>query len=165
MSDVAETARGALRALDPDLPIVAARAAVQLDAAIAIATGNARPTELRTDAIDQLAGMMTNITSSIAGPAAKSLVDPLTMNLVSRAYSDSSHASLSSFNDLQEAAQTLSKMFEKVSGGKERGAELLKMLETLRDFCIKLSEYAASKRQLAYGNRPTVSYWRLKLAS
>src|SRR5687767_13803532 len=118
MSDVADTAREPLRAFDPDLPIVAARAAVQLDAAIAAATGNNKAAELRTDTIDQLAGMMTNITSSFEGPqaAAKFLVDPITVNLVSRAYSEASHANLSSLKDLQEAAQTLSKMFQKASG-------------------------------------------------
>ena len=165
MSDVAKAAGVGLRALDPDLPIVAARAAVQLDAAIAAANGKLKTAELRTDAIGQLAEMITSVNLAISPQAAaKSLADPLTVSLVSRAYSDASHANLRSLEDLQEAAKTLSRMFEKVSAQKQ-GGDLLQALATLRDFCIKLSEYAASKRQMAYGNRPKVSYWRLSLAS
>src|SRR6266568_4951981 len=82
-----------LRALDPDLPIIAARAAMQLG-------------QLRTDAIKQLATMISNLNGNAAG-GLKCLVDPLTANLLSKAYSDASRAQLNSLQELEGAMKKL----------------------------------------------------------
>lgn len=153
-----------LRALDPDLPILAARAAMQLDSAISVVrSGKFR--SLRTDAIDQLAKLLSNMSSAIAGEsgdlASRSLMDPLTANIVSRAYSDASKANLTSLGQLKSAAEKLSEMLKKASS-QQQGNDPVAALVLLRDFCVNLSEYAASKRQLAYGERPTNAHWRLR---
>lgn len=157
--------RTGLRALDPDLPIVAARAAMQLDSVIATARHGKAIEGARTDAIEQLSSMMSNISTAIAGEsgdlASRSLVDPLTATMVSRAYKDASHKDLKSLNDLSAAADKLSEMFRKASSSENQGQDPYEALVLLRDFCVKLSEYAASKRQLAYGDRPMPTYWRL----
>jgi hypothetical protein len=154
-----------LRALDPDLPIVAARAAMQLDTVISAIKSKSPAGGIRSDAIDQLAKMISTLSTSIvtdeAGErATRSLMDPLTATIVSRAYAEASQANLNSLADLRAAADELSAMFKQASGKPEGGKDPLVALTLLRDFCVKLSEYAASKRQLAYGERPTLSSYR-----
>ena len=152
-----------LRALDPELPVLAARAAMQLDLALGAFRQGTPTGSLRTDAINQLATMMSNVSTAMAGgAAARGLVDPLTANIVSRAYSDVSDEKLKSWQDLEAAASKISKLFQRVGITQEQGNDPLENLKLLRDFCVKLSEYAASKRQLAYGERPVPTYWRLK---
>jgi len=168
MSEVAEsrTTRSTkveLRALDPDLPMLAARAAMQLDTFISASRNGEKTQEIRTDAINKLAAMVTSVTLPRAAESpARALMDPLTANIVSRAYSEASNAPLRSWKDLELAANKLSEMFKSVSHPGERGQDPLVSLQLLRDFCVKLSEYAASKRQLAYGERPVPTHWRLR---
>jgi hypothetical protein len=162
---VMDDQRSGLLALDPDLPVVAARAALQLDSVIAAARRGAKIDTARTDAIDDLARMMTQISTAIAGETgdftSRSLMDPLTANIVSRAYTDASRKELKSLGELRVAADQLSGMFKKASGPQENsGKDPLEPLALLRDFCVKLSEYAASKKLLAYGERPVPQYWR-----
>ena len=151
-----------LRALDPDLPMLAARAAMQLDLAIGAARRGESTKLIRTDALDKLAELVTSVSTSILGNAeTRALMDPLTVSIVSRAYSDASDAPLKSWKDLDEAAKKLTELFSGLSNEKRNSTDPIKGLQLLRDFCVKLSEYAASKRQLAYGERPVPVHWRL----
>jgi hypothetical protein len=150
-----------LRALDPDLPILAARAAMQLDRAIgATRRGQAVP-GLRFDAIEELSRRVSQVSASISGgTASRALVDPLTASVLSRAYAEATHAPLQSWQDLEKAASELSRLFEQASHHPKKAPDPVAGLELLRDFCVKLSEYAALKRQLAYGERPVPPHWR-----
>ncbi len=148
-----------LRALDPDLPIIAARAAMQLDLVIGSIQHNEQLGQLRTDAIKQLATMISNLNGNAAG-GLKCLVDPLTANLLSKAYSDASRAQLNSLQELEGAMKKLGQMLVEASTQEVPQQDPVRALTLVRDFCVKLSEYAASKRQLAYGEKPVPAFRR-----
>lgn len=154
-----ESTAAELRALDPDLPIIAARAAMQLDLFIASVLRHEPLHELRTDAIKQLGTMISSLNGAATG-GLRCLVDPLTANLLSKAYSDASRAQLTSLQELEGAMKTLGQMLAEASKQEVHQKDPLKALTLVRDFCVKLSEYAASKRQLAYGERPVPAYRR-----
>lgn len=140
------------RVLDPELPILAARAAIQFDRIIAgrpIVPGG-------TDDIKKLAGLFsTPGYENAAGNQLKSMIDPVSVDVFTRAYSQSIGAKLQSWNDLKNALQKVVELLNKkeVDNSKEQ-------LNALRDFCIHLSDYSASQRFAVMGRTPKPSFSR-----
>lgn len=143
-----------LRALDPELPILAARAGVQLDNLIARLRKQDDISESPLDAVTQLAGLVSEVKGkNLEAEAVKALWDPVTASVLSRAYSEANNQpSMKSFSDLIQAATKLAELFGTVSNSK------IGDLELLRDFCVKLSDYAASRRQSVFNARPYQPY-------
>lgn len=136
----------AFSALDPNLPLTAARAGVQLDNLIA-------GRQSKIDALRDLSCLLQNYFSAPApGGGEKSSFDPVSVNIFSNAYSAFSHdAKLRTRGDLSNALLLLNTAMTKaVETAAPDG------LEALRDFCVALSEYSSLKRRALLGrNRPS----------
>ena len=136
------------RALDPELPILAARAAMQLDCLIVRSQEGKEHPNVRLDAVRELAELVSHVGAETShAHGVRSLMDPVTATVFSKAFSDTSSTSLRSYSELSDAARNLSGMFTRIN---EEGCESLSLL---RDFCVRLSSYAASQRQSANRGR------------
>ncbi|SRR6266496_322260 len=140
-----------LRALDPELPMLAARAAMELD--------NYRSSsEASFAAVKHLSLRLKNCFQSGGGTAVpfKALLDSSTVSLVGRALDSSRWAGKVSTIDqlgteLWEVAQRLEKVEADPAG---------QPIEKIRDFCVALSECAASYRQAFHDLRPSHPFRR-----
>lgn len=143
------------RALDPELPLLAARAAMQIDNLIVLRASGEDIRNAPIDAFRRLSGLISHV-GEVRGRTThvRSLMDPVTARVFSQAYSDASNQSLKSWQELSVAARKLSVLFGK---GTDNSPE---HLELMRDFCVKLSNLSASQRQMTYGGRPKSRYWR-----
>ncbi len=135
-----------LRALDPALPLLASEAAIELDTIIA-------GEEVEPRAIHRLAKILRNSleTSAETAPGstgAKSLMDPATINVLSRALVTSGDE----VTDLQQlivkAGSLADRLVETNSTTKPE------TLEWFRTFCVALSRYAAAYRQSIHDLQP-----------
>lgn len=132
----------ALRALDPDLPFLASEAAVDLDNLLSHRARN-------LDAIRRLADRLNHSIEASRTGATRSLMDPATLNLLGVAM-----------------AQTRTYPSEKVEDVLSQTAKIASRLATVettqdtteleqdRDFCVALSEAAASYRRSIQDLRP-----------
>jgi hypothetical protein len=140
-----------LRALDPDLPMLAARAAMELD--------NFKSSgETAFEAVNLLGQRLKNSlqhTNTMAG-GRKALLDSGTASLVGRALNVSNWPSKISTidqlgNEIWEVAQILEAVVSSPSS---------EPIEKIRDFCVALSECAASYRQAFHDLRPAHPFRR-----
>jgi hypothetical protein len=133
-----------LRARDPNLPLLASQAAIELDNLIL-----SKSTEL--SATRQLGTLLSKSFGVEQGvPSIHSLSDPGTMTVVSRALLSSiTGAQVRTVSDLaREAAQVAVKLRDTgVTADRES-------LEFARAFCVALSECAASYLQSRYSQLP-----------
>lgn len=139
-----------LRARDPNLPLLASQAAIELDNLIL-----KKSTELC--ATRQLGALLSKSFEAEAGaPSHRSLSDPGTMTVVSHALSKSTLAvPVHTINDLvREAAKAAAKLQNTVVTADRES------LEFARSFCAALSECAASYLQSRYAQVPTHPYRR-----
>jgi hypothetical protein len=149
---------GELQVLDPELPLIAARAALQLDVFLAALRTGTSVAHGRVDAIESLSRMVSSLTGGQAAGGVHALVDPMTADVLSRAYTDAAHsAPLSTWQQLEQAIHDLAGKLAQVGVGSTRDDQV-QALVVLRDFCLRLSEYAANKRQIAYGEKPRSQY-------
>jgi hypothetical protein len=138
----------ALRVLDPSLPLLAAQAAAEIDNAI-IALKYGGQSEISLDSLPHLESFLRNFEGfgSRHGQAL-GMVDPVTQCVVMRAYTDSFKVNPSPA-ELFSATAALAEGWSATCSSDFIGSKL----EPLRDFCVALSNYAASKRLAVFGNR------------
>jgi len=138
-----------LRPLDPDLPLLAAQAAIELDA-----LRLSKYTEMT--AFKELRSMLKNSFFENAGAdRRKSLIDPGAESLLSYSLTASEWSGSVTQQELVEEAWKLV--------GKMETAEQVddkKVIEKIRDFCVALSGCAASYRETIQGTTPVPPYRR-----
>ena len=144
--------KGGFRALDPDLPLLAARAAVQLDRLIIKGSTGNEP----MDALKELSAMLSGVRMKAQGGGCeKELLDPFSVTILNRALVKSSpEQPIKSESDFIEATQTLAKSLDTPSDNS------LDVLKNIRNFCIHLSNYSSAQRQIAFSGNPKPSYIR-----
>ncbi len=120
--------RSALRALDPDLPMLASQAAIELDN---IRLGRSD----ETPAVDRLRGLLENsIESDPSAPGHRALIDSTTVTLIERALSDS----------YQTAPKTLDELLQKACEVADNlKTPVATQIERVRAFCVALSRCAS----------------------
>lgn len=140
-----------LRALDPELPMLAARAAMELD--------NYKSSgEMDFAAVKTLSLRLRNSFQNGGGAAVpcKALLDSSTVSLVGRALNSSSWAGkVSTIDQLSAELWDVAHRLEKVEA-----APAEQPIEKMRDFCVALSECAASYRQAFHDLRPSHPFRR-----
>lgn len=143
-----------LRALDADLPFLSSRAAIELDNVVL-----GRPTELSS--VKALVRRLSNSFEPIHETATpRSLMDPATLTVVSRAISGSQWTSkLTTVDQLVTEAWNLTSSMKKSSEDRTSTPEK-QVLERMRDFCVALSKCAASYRKTIHAARPVHRYRR-----
>ena len=140
-----------LRALDPDLPLLASQAAIELDTLI-------RKKTTKLSATRRLASLLSkSFEGAQKGPQHHSLVDPATVTLVSRAFlqSHSGGPPVRTVNDLVREASKVAVSLKNTHPDAGQ-----KSLEKARGFCAALAESAASYLQSRYDDFPTHPYRR-----
>ncbi len=126
-----------LRILDPDLPILASEAAIDIDNLLANQTES-------TDAIRKLSAQMKNsIQIDPTSNAPRSLMDPATLSILGRIIAKSSRTPKTSMriDQLLSEAVGIAELLGQDDLPKDRGE-----LEKARDFCIALSRAAIAYR-------------------
>lgn len=144
------------RALDPDLPLLAARAAAELDLLIQVGKGK-QIKKVETDAVQALSSRLAHFQAFSPEKGQKSLYDPVSTDVFMKAYQETNKPVLKNITDLVAATHLLSDSLNKAKESQNNGS-ISDMLPVLRDFCIALSDYSAYKRQSALGVRSTPSY-------
>lgn len=135
-----------LRALDPGLPLLASQAAIELDTLIA-------GEEIQPRAVHRLARILSNsfetpIEAGQGATSVKSLMDPATVNVLSRALDTSGHE-VKDLEELIDKARSVANRLVETSKTAEQGT-----LERARTFCVALSRYAAAYRQSIHDLQP-----------
>jgi len=126
------TSEPTLRALDPDLSFVASQAAIELDNLLLGKGG-------RLDAVSRLASYLRESTGGIVGVAEKKhLMDPQTIDLVSRAIDASGGQVVKTIDELMSEAWRIAKELGAAKGG---GGE--EEIERLRR-CAKITSATPS---------------------
>ena len=138
-----------LRAVDTGLPLLAARAAIELDNLT-----RKMPTELT--ATKHLASLLSNSLKEPEGSVRPhTLMDSSTMALMSRALNASDWGRpIRTVADLSEEARILVVKLEDPSASNKE------LLGKLRRFCVALGECAVSHLQSIYAQRPAHPYRR-----
>ena len=131
MSETTNQDQEMLRALDPDLPFLAARAAVELDNLILN-----QPTSL--DSVKQIASLLQGSTTLAAGGQRKSLMDPATVDLVGRAIIAQGDQVMT-ITALAEVAARIADELASTEQDPKRN-----LLEKMRTFCVALSREASA---------------------
>ncbi len=130
-----------LRVTDPDFAFIAASAAAEVDDLI---HGRGAMVDNVTR-LSQIIG--TSVTHGSGQEAAvKTLMDPISSDVFSRAFAASYKYPVSSLDDLAAKASQLSQDLADVNTKQE-------MLEVLRDFCVELSKNALATRHTLHEAR------------
>lgn len=124
------------RAMDSEIPFLAAQASVEIDNLI-------NESDDSVVLSRQLIGMLVNsIESGSAADSKKQLtIDPVSRNLLNKAYQNTFHKPVNTNDDLQSALKSL---MDNVANNDKLADNFL---ESLRGFFIALSTYALSERQ------------------
>jgi hypothetical protein len=130
MSRISDDRQGILRALDPKLPFLAARAAMELDSLIL-----AQQPSL--DSVRQLASLLQGSTIVTSGQR-QSLMDPATVDLVGRAIVSQGNQVLT-ITDLADAAARIANDLAGAEQDPQR-----QLIEKMREFCVALSREASA---------------------
>jgi predicted PP-loop superfamily ATPase len=138
-----------LRAQDADLPILAARAAIEID--------NVRlnkPVEL--NAVKALSMRLANTFEKNGGDKNRAVLDSSTAAIVTRAFGSAAwpHAVTSTDQLLRETRALAKKMDQLTPDPKQQG------LETLRNFFVALSRCATAYRQSIHDQIPVHPFRR-----
>ncbi len=140
---------GTLRALDPNLPLLASQAAIELDSLI-------RKKKSNLSATKRLADLLTNsLGSPPEAPTKGSLMDPTTATLINRVLHESRWGSPKTTSELIDQAWSIARGLHETDADADR--ELLKKIQA---FCAVLSECAAAHLQSVYSRRPAHEYRR-----
>lgn len=136
---------------DPNMPFLAAKAALELDN-----LANEKISSLTH--VKELAKLLTSsagVPSGAGSGEARSLIDPISSNVITRAFLDSYQQSFKSMTELASATLALSTNLNEASSDVSSNRELLAQL---RDFCLALSRYASNCRESVYGERASHPY-------
>ena len=140
-----------LRALDPDLPLLASQAAIELDTLI-------RKKTTKLSATRRLASMLSkSFPRTEEGKEPKFFIDPAAATLITRAFHQSHGGGqpVRTVNDLRREASKVALSLKNTSPGAGQ-----KSLVEARAFCAALAESAASYLQSRYAEFPTHPYRR-----
>jgi hypothetical protein len=150
MAHIGTLPEPSLSALDPNLSLLAAQAAIELDCLV-------REEETDLASAKRLAILLSNSIKRSAGQqGSKPLVDPTTLTLMSRAFDASNWGKqIQTVDDLIVEACRVAADLQSPEKSEDR-----KMLESIRAFCAALAEGAASYIQLIHCQRPTHPYRR-----
>jgi hypothetical protein len=151
-ADESRTASAAppFRALDPELPGLAARAAFQLDNLRLRAEGKEVP-EPKRDAIEKFATRLQRALTDLP-PAAdrKALLDPLTTSILHDAMVQAHHDQPRSMDTMLADVGCLTQQLIRIDGFQQE----LAGITMLRDFCLAISDLSSSKQRLVRSPRP-----------
>lgn len=137
------------RALDPELPSLAARAAFQLDNLRLEAQGKIHE-ESRQDAIAKFASRLQGALQLPPGADKKSLLDPLTTSILHGAVLQATSDKPNSLDEVLAQIGRLTEQLLQIDGFKAK----TDMIVALRDFCLAISDLASSKQRLVRSPRP-----------
>lgn len=138
-----------IEVLDPDLPLLASQAALELD-------NKHLGRHVKPVATKQLAEALKNSFAPFEASARKSLVDPGAVAVIGRALCASQWVNpASTVDELSDTAWNLAHIMEQLEDDKMDAN-----IEKVRDFCIELSSYAASYRQAFSDPGPVPPYRR-----
>ena len=146
-------------ALDPRLPRTAARAAVEFDWLIQAKHGTGTADRSR----ESIAFLAELLSGSIGGgqEGEKGFVDSGGLNLFAKAYNEANR------NQPVNAHDELFSAIKQVTGALENARQNNEIDETvlarMRDFCVALSNYAASYREMVYGHRQEHPYRKARM--
>lgn len=143
------------RALDPQTPLLAAKAAIQLDNLLLRRRG-VYPHETPVDAWERLGQLLFVITNGNRDKGAyRALIDPVSASVLRNAL-EQRPQKITSSDQLLEALRNIVRIIDR--DALEKLAD--EQLAFLRDFCVALSNESAASRQSAIGSRPLPSYKR-----
>lgn len=139
-----------LRALDPNLPMLAAQAAMELDSFKI--TG-----EIHFVAIKELLDRLKNSLGTTSGsPTSKPLLDSGTVSLVGRALNSSQWSGdIGTLEQINNGLRDIVQHLERL-----QTEPTTEPIDKIRDFCVALSECAATYRQAFNDMRPAHPFRR-----
>ena len=133
-----------LQTFDPELSFVAAQAAIELDNLLL------RSSDKQLPAVEKLASYLRDSTAASVGTAERrNLMDPQTIDVVSRAIDAVGDQTVKTIDDLTSEAWRIANELGAAGGGS--GKEII---ARLRAFCVALSHVAASQRQAVIDMQP-----------
>lgn len=133
-------------ALDPDLPFLAASAALELDNVLI-------GTSTSTEHVEQLMATLSSAFST-GQSATKKFLDPISCTILTRALSESGGSGSAQQSDLTTAISRLSERLE----GIKKSSTKKEQVSELRDFFVALSRLASTSRKTLYGDQRVHSY-------
>jgi hypothetical protein len=137
------------RALDPELPSLAAKAAFQLDNLRLEAQGKIQG-ELKQDAIAKFALRLQGVVRPGPDVDKRSLLDPLTSSVLHGAVLQATQDKPNNLDDMLVQIGHLTEQLLKIEGFRGH----VDMVTALRDFCLAISDLATSKQYLVRAPRP-----------
>ena len=139
-----------LRILDPDLPFLAAKAAIELDV---LSRGDECPLE----ALKTLGDRLNNSVNVQSGGGLRSLMDPPTLSVLGRALTQSSrgHGPKSLDELAKEARESAHKLLQ-LHGKQDKPSDV----DWAKAFCVALSTGAAAYRESVQDSRPSHPFRR-----
>jgi len=140
-AELREQRKRVLRALDYDLPLLATRAAIEIDRLI---SGN----DIGSRNIQELSALLKNSGLVNASAQRQYLMDPGTLSVLNQAitHTDNTFAETSVEALVNKALTIAEELSMPTTAGHRNGN-----LEKLKKFCLALSELAASYRQSVLG--------------
>ena len=150
------SARG-FSVFDPALPLLAAKAALQLDK-LRIDPGNAQTSEARVDAVEKLQHLLQGTADSTQQGTQRALVDPLSARVLSEAVSQFGEKKpIDSFEELWTRLAELLVLLKPATLRALKPEQLV----AVRDFFLALSNQAAAGQSAHVRVRPTSRYRKL----
>ena len=152
------SARG-FSVFDPALPLLAAKAALQLDK-LRIDPGSARTSAVSVDAVEQLQHLLQGTADATQQGAQRALVDPLSARVLSEAVAQ--FAEKTRIDSFEELWTQLAQVLALLDPSALR-ALTPEQLAAVRDFFLALSNHAAAGQSAHVRVRPTARYRKLRL--
>jgi hypothetical protein len=152
------SARG-FSVFDPALPLLAAKAALQLDK-LRIEMGSTHATEAQVDAVEKLQHLLQGTADSSQQGTQRALVDPLSARVLSEAVSQ--FGDKKRINSFEELWTRLAELLTLLNPATLRALKPDE-LATARDFFLALSNHAAAGQSTHVRVRPTSRYRKLRL--
>ncbi|MEK7313962.1 MAG: hypothetical protein AAB065_05745 [Deltaproteobacteria bacterium] len=150
MSSASETSQGnqGLRALDPDIAMLASEAAIDIDNMLLHGSK-----ELK--AMRRLAERLNNSIEANTVGTWHSLMDPVTLTILSEAVAEAKHKSLQKVEELLDEAANIAKTLSS-----DRPMENPEELRQAGDFCVALSNAVIGYRKSIYDLCQPHPSWR-----
>lgn len=133
---IQERTEPAFRATDPEIPFLAAQAALELDL---VAQNIGRSLEH----VQKLADLFANVDKPVAD-----FYDPVTSGVVSRALCTYFKPDVESLTDFAARNREIGEILRKAAEGDAQTP-----VDRLRDFCLAISQFSSASQSSAYGNR------------
>lgn len=132
----AEHSSNAFRATDPEMPFLAAQAALELDL---LAKNKPRGLEH----VEKLADMLASISE-----AGGNYSDPVSTGVLSRALTGFFASGPETLSDYGTRRREIAEILQHVADGDKEPR-----IEQLRDFCLSVSRFSSTSQTDLYGNR------------